>query len=79
MMESEAHAVRWAIRWMEKMKYVQWSKWHWTNDANFTICGYPIIIGQCDDCPLMPEHDERAEKVTCKKCIAALKTVGVDL
>lgn len=69
---SNSHAVRWSWRWIERLKAVQWTKWHWTNDADFTLCGYPIVIGGCNDCPLMPETDERTEKVNCKKCLRLL-------
>ena len=65
---NELHAVRWAQRFLVRDGEVQWTKWHLTEDANFTFCGRPIVIGAADNCPTFPETDERAERVTCQRC-----------
>jgi len=61
------HAVRWARRRVRN--YPDYTKWHYTEDDNFTICGFPIILAVET---FFPEIEE-LEKVNCKKCLKALK------
>lgn len=63
----EQHAVRWAIRPLKRMFTIQWTKWHWTPNADFTLCGRPIVTCR-EDVPMFPETDERKEKVDCVVC-----------
>lgn len=66
--ESEEYAVRWPQRYHSGLFSVVWTKWHWTNDSSMTLCGYPIRIGACDNCPLFPETDDEVERVDCFFC-----------
>ena len=59
------HAVRWAKR--REAYDTAWTKWHWTTDANTTLCGRQIIIIR-DDCP-MPEASDEIGVVDCKICL----------
>lgn len=69
------HAVRWAQREIFSKFEMQHSKWHWTNDANFTICGRPIQL-IADGPALLPETDDEPSRVTCKRCRALLVANG---
>jgi hypothetical protein len=63
------HAVRWARRQVRgEMDY---TRWHWTIDACFTLCRRPVLIGL--DGTYLPETDERKEQVTCRICLRALE------
>lgn len=64
----EPHAVRWAQKYNHPLKYIQWTRWHWTTDSNFTLCGHIIVLGACDECPLFPETSELEEQVNCFFC-----------
>ena len=75
--EPETYAVRWAQRFVMRYGEVQWTKWHWTGDGMFTACGRPIVIGAADNCPMFPETDERAERVTCQRCKTRAQQVEV--
>lgn len=77
---TEPHAVRWAVRyspapWSDDGAI--WTKWHWTENANNTLCGLPIIIGR-DNAPLFPQTDDRQEQVTCKRCKRKLQEATND-
>ena len=60
---TEPHAVRWIVgRTRIVTKY---TKWHWTDDANTTLCGRHIeVIGG----GMLPECDDMQERVTCLQC-----------
>jgi hypothetical protein len=49
---------------MHKLDY---TKWHWTNDASRTVCGRAIPVGL--DGTFLPETDERLTEVTCAICL----------
>ena len=66
------HAVRWVQRKLPRSFAIQYSRWHWTVDAAFTICGIPIQL-IADGPALLPESHEDVEKVNCKKCLKILK------
>lgn len=70
---SDKHAVRWAQRPLRRAMDTQWSKWHWANGPDTTICGQVIKIGLHIDCPLFPETDNRPEVVECYYCRKALE------
>lgn len=65
------HAVRWAQREIFSKFEMQYSKWHWTTDANITICGRSIQL-IADGPALLPETDDDHNKVTCSRCRALL-------
>jgi hypothetical protein len=58
------HAVRWARRAVRNE--MEYTGWHWTNDAQFTACGRPIPLGL--DGTFVPETDDAPERVTCRQC-----------
>lgn len=67
------HAVRWPIRYIRRsLNTIQWTKWHWTLDGNFTMCDRPITLLP-DNCPVMPESSDDISKVDCKLCKTALR------
>jgi hypothetical protein len=46
------HAVRWAQgRLKRAMGEIQWTKWHWTENGNMTLCHYPVVLFGADDVP----------------------------
>jgi len=72
------HAVRWAIRRNRfAPRGFDFTHWHWTLDANTTLCGRRIIIGR-DDVPLFPETDDLSDVVDCKICRRRLTLFGAD-
>ena len=73
-MESEdlAHAVRWVVRISVAMLNTEiFSKWHWTDDANVTLCGRHIPC--MTKYATMPEFDDEDTQVDCKYCKNILK------
>lgn len=64
---NEQYAVRWAIRPLKRMWSICWTKWHWTLNGDFTLCGRPIVIGR-EDVPMLPECDDRQERIDCVVC-----------
>ena len=64
---SEPHAVRWAQRDIRRRFETQYSRWHWTSDASFTLCGSPIMLIS-DGPAMLPETHDDPAKVTCKRC-----------
>ncbi len=65
---ADAHAVRWALYMIMCGHEIYYSHWHWTTDADRTICNRPIRLVN-DKCnTILPEHDENVETVTCKHC-----------
>ena len=53
------------------------TRWHWTLDANITLCGRLIIIGR-DNVPLFPETDDLSDVVDCKICRRRLTLLQAD-
>lgn len=46
-----------------------YSKWHWTTDADRTLCGKPIqLLGRGER--FLPEDDDEFSTVTCRRCRA---------
>lgn len=68
--DTEPHAVMWQTGQVGLIE--QYSKWHWTDDANKTLCGRRLaaVLPKCDDLP---------SRVTCKQCKAILLKRGEDL
>lgn len=65
MSETEPHAVSWPASHGNKMLQ-QTTRWHWTTDASFTLCGRVIpLMG--DGWMLPNTHDEKS-KVNCTIC-----------
>ncbi len=60
----EPHAVRWLVR--ESGLLEVFTKWHWTENANRTLCGRIIVVG--GEVAFLPETDERQEIVDCQIC-----------
>ncbi len=69
--ETEPHAVRWAQRKIRSRHETLFSKWHWTTDAESTICGRPIQL-IADGPAMLPEANNDRSKVTCKRCRSIL-------
>ena len=63
--DTEAHAVRWAHR--KIMGEWDWVKWHWTEDASFTLCGQPVRVALPNG-TFLPDTNDDQRKVTCKHC-----------
>lgn len=67
------HAVRWSRHTLvRELNTPQYTKWHWTEDGDFTICGRPIPIG-IDGGTFCPDIDDNLLRVTCKQCMAKIK------
>lgn len=49
----------------------QKTKWHWTADANTTLCGR--VIPLMGEGWMLPDTRDEPETVTCKKCRAGLR------
>lgn len=62
----EPHSVRWAIK--KHFNEFIYGKWHYTIDAQTTLCGVYIPIAT-DRGTFFPDTDEDVGKVTCKKCL----------
>lgn len=77
LLAGDPHACRWARRKIKRMFDMDWSRWHWTTDGSFTLCGVPIPIG-LDGGTMFPETDELPAKVDCRKCRRRLSQGGID-
>ena len=65
------HAVRWAHRDIRSRFEMQYSSWHWTDDANLTMCGRRIMLIS-DGPAMLPETRDDSGAVTCRRCAARL-------
>lgn len=65
--DTEPHAVRWYRRVLRGQMREDWTRWHWTENASFTVCGVPIPIG-IDGGSFLPETDDDLRVVDCKHC-----------
>jgi hypothetical protein len=61
------HAVRWASRTVAGINELAYGKWHWTEDANVTLCGSRIRLG-IDGGSFLPDTDDDPARVDCKRC-----------
>ena len=68
------HAVRWFQRRILRGADEQWSRWHATDDASFTLCGHSIPIFGDHDGPSFPEDDDDLGIVDCRRCLRLLAT-----
>ncbi len=66
----EPHAVRWASRRVRGE--LQFTKWHYTDNASFTACELPILLAVAT---LLPETED-VEYVDCKRCLSKLRNKG---
>lgn len=78
------HAVCWAQRYIRPKRGmygrnfgVQWTKWHWTIDANWTLCGLMVTLGT-DKCPEMPQTTPRPSAVDCCHCLRKMKARRIE-
>jgi len=62
------HAVRWSRRYVKKQMSWDFTKWHITEDACWTICSVVIPLA-IDGGTFLPETDDDLSKVTCKNCL----------
>lgn len=64
------HAVRWITgrRGPEKL----YTKWHFTDNANFTACQRPILLMDEFDHKL-PDTDDDLDRVDCRLCSPAAR------
>ncbi len=68
----ESHAVKWVMyRRVSLMKEEVYTRWHWTEDGCFTVCGHNIPV--MTKYATMPRTDEDVEVVNCKNCLLKLK------
>ena len=70
-MDTDSHAVRWATNEAEVMYLKKYTKWHYTLDATFTICGRLIVVGG-NGGRFLPETDDEVSRVDCKQCLRVL-------
>ena len=63
---TEPHAVRWARRMLRRTGEYEYTTWHWTLDADRTVCGCPIPVGL--EGTFFPETHDEAAQVTCARC-----------
>lgn len=70
-LDSGPHAVRWARRELKHLFDMDWTQWHWTEDASFTLCGVaiPIALPGGSFCP---DTDDEESRVTCRRCLRRL-------
>lgn len=61
----EPHAVRWARR--KVRNEYDWTRWHWTTDANFTLCKRVIRLAY-DEGTCLPETSDDPVDVDCRSC-----------
>ena len=71
---TDPHAVRWARR--KVRREMDYTKWHWTEDARFTIC-HRIIGLAFDQGTFLPETSDETEDVTCYFCRRYLKAANL--
>jgi len=71
MTDDPPYATRWAIRPLKRAWSIQWTKWHWTTNGDFTLCGRAIVIGR-EDVPMFPETDDEVKRVDCASCKKSL-------
>ncbi|WP_256646503.1 hypothetical protein [Thermomonas paludicola] len=70
---TEQHAVRWAKREIKRrLSEVEYTRWHWTRDAQTTLCNRRICLIS-DESPMLPETSDNADRVTCKRCRSLLQ------
>lgn len=62
----EAHAVRWARQEPRRGGEMRYTRWHWTDDGDFTACRRPIPLGLAGT--FFPETDAAPERITCVTC-----------
>lgn len=62
----EPHAVRWAQRVV--FNEYDYTKWHYTDNGNFTACGCVILLAVAT---CLPETDE-VDRVDCKRCLGSV-------
>lgn len=65
------HAVRWARRELKRLMTLDYTKWHGTENADFTFCGRPIPIGL--EGTFLPETDDDLSIIDCKYCANQLR------
>ncbi len=59
-------AVRWSRRVLHREMRLQYSKWHATDDHDFTFCNLSIPLAL--DGTFLPETDD-ATKIDCHNCL----------
>jgi hypothetical protein len=62
----DIEAVRWATSRSALLGSYNYTKWHATEDSQFTLCKLPIILASLHG-TFLPESDV-IEAVTCKHC-----------
>lgn len=68
-MDTTRHAVRWFRRKILSRFEEEWSRWHITDDACFTLCKIPVQIVGGEGGPGLPEHDDDwATQADCRLC-----------
>ena len=72
--ETEPHTVWWGL-WVGAMGVVHYTKKHYTENADFTLCGRSIPIG--GEVTFFPKTDDDPEQVTCRTCRKALVNKGI--
>jgi hypothetical protein len=60
-------AVRWYRRRTMGGVLPDWTRWHWTEDGLFTVCGWAIPLA-IDGGSFVPETDSRMGRVDCQNC-----------
>lgn len=70
----EPHAVRWARRELKRLMMLDYTKWHWTEDGVFTICGVLIPIGLDLPGTCFPECYDWFEIVDCERCKCSIQS-----
>lgn len=75
-MQTEPHVVWWGL-WKGALGIKHYSKKHFTENADFTLCGRNIPVG--GKVTFFPKTDDDPAQTTCTICRAALKNKGINL
>lgn len=67
--DGKPHAVRWARRELKSLSDMDWTRWHYSSNADWTACGTMIRVGL--DGTALPET-ANVSQVDCKRCRKAM-------
>lgn len=74
MTEVYASAVRWARR--EVRREPEWSKWHWSEDGDHTLCGHPVLL--MGEAAMLPDTDDDPDRVDCVHCLRRMAALDAE-
>jgi hypothetical protein len=69
--DSGPHAVRWFRRVLRSQFREDWTRWHWTENGDFTRCGNSIPLG-IEGGSMFPDTDDEMARVDCRRCLSSI-------